>query len=331
MGVDIGNGYIKIATEKGSISIPSVLGRLEGDDELGIAAKHNIFKIESKTFKEIYSMGQDILKICASSNLMTNTGEGRYTDRGFMIAIEGAIAYALSKHCSNENIFTIKVVTGVPSKEKNTALEKELIKAIEGLHSVRIDNKEIVYEASVIKVHAQPLGTLFYKFINASNQYPYDQKYIGIIDCGYGTIDIDGIKELRTVASDRDTFNDVAAFTIYTKLADYLNSVNPYAQANARSVELQFSNDIYKISDRASVDIREAKESILNEISKLLVNKLQSRWQNFTKFDNIILTGGSAYLFKRQLSEKLGDIEIVDNPQMANTIGFYLFGKLYQQ
>lgn len=320
LGVDLGNGYIKISTEKGNIIIPSVLGRLE-KDELSIGNKLDVFKVGDK-----FVMGKDVLKL---PTIVTNTGEGRYIDENYKTALEGAIAYTLLHFYGSDELYNVKIITGVPSKEKGTVLEEHLKKAIAGIHNVSINNKNITFKAEVLKIHAQPLGTLFYKFLNESNLYPYDEKYIAIVDCGYGTIDIDCIKQLRTVQADRDTFNDVAVYSIYSKIADYINSINPYALATARSVEMQFDNDIYRISDRASVDIVDIKEKIIDETSTLLLNKLQSRWQNITKFDKIILAGGSSKVYKKYLQAKLGDIEVVDSPQIANAIGFYLFGKLY--
>lgn len=321
-GVDIGNKCPKIRGGFGSIVFQSGLVREKETENLLDKKDMDVVKIKTYEGEEYY-IGNDIMKM--GEFIPTNTGEGRYKNKYFKILAEGSIAYAikLSVEDPSKEKFKVKIVTGLPSREKSAKnIEEELINALKGNHIVEVDGVEITFDVEVLKVVAQPLGTLFREILG-NKRTDLAEKYVGIIDNGGGTTDIDGIKGLTVIDSDRDTFN-IGSYEVHQRLADYINKENIYANANASKVEEQFDNDIYKISDRALVDIVQAKIVIIKDLSEELVNKISVRWQNLTKFDIILQTGGSSSIYGEEIKKLVEDIEIGDNPQTANAEGFYL-------
>lgn len=326
LGVDSGNKSLKIWGEFGSLVYSSGLVKVREIEGLLGKKDIDVITIKSMKFDEEnkYYIGKDVLKM--GDIIVTNIGEGRYKNKYFKIFVEGAIANAikLSVEHPSEEKHKVKIVTGLPSREKSAkSIEEELIKALEGNHIVEVDGIEITFDVEVLKVVAQPLGTLFREILG-NKRTELTEKYVGIIDCGGGTTDIDGIRELTVVDSDRDTF-PIGSYEVHQRLADFINKENIYANANASKVEEQFNSNSYRISDRASVDISKVKEEITRGLSEELINKIAVRWQNLTKFDIILLTGGSSSIYGEGTKELIEDIEIVDNSQLANAEGFYLY------
>ena len=115
---------------------------------------------------------------------------------------------------------------------------------------------------------------------------------------------------------------------IYQRLADYINSENPDAYATAKNVELQFDHDVYYTSKRLAIPIKEAKEKIVRETAEYIINELQMRWKNRSKFDMVILTGGGVEIMAPWFREFIKDIIIVEDNQISNARGFLKFGLL---
>lgn len=338
IGLDVGNGFIKATGENFNYVFPSGLVRAREKEKFSFNENRdlNIFKIKSlkNDSEEEYLLGENIGKL-GDDIITTNVGEGRYSDKYYKLICEGVIAYIIKNHIPNaeKDKHTVKIVIGLPSREKVAKnLEEELIRAFEGNHIVAVDNLELTFEVKVLKVVAQPLGTLFNCILekDKNGEFPntsLTKQYIGIIDTGTGTTDIDGINQLTVVDSDRDTFN-IGSYTITQELSDFINKENPYANSTFNKVEEQFNEENYKISERAFVRIKEEKEKVIKEKAEELANKILVRWQNTTKFDKIYLTGGSANIFAKYIRNIIKDVEIVKNPQLANAKGFYKYAIL---
>lgn len=333
LGVDFGNGYAKIVGNGLQIVIPTGLGESIYADELGELSKElDVFEVESvKNENQKYYIGEDVGEV--GKYISTNIGEGRYKNKNYKNFVESVLALALYKsdiENLEEEKHKLKVVTGVPSREKGTILEEELKQAVEGNHIVKINGEEITFTVEVLKILAQPLGTIFsYLLENDGNNSYIELKneYVGVIDIGTGTTDIDGIEELKVVEGDRDTF-DIGSYHIYQKIADAINCKNPYAKATFISVEKQFLNEEYKVSKRVYVPMKDIKETVINESIEDLLTKIQTRWQGFQKFDRIFLTGGTSNIVVKQVCKTIEGITFVENNQIANANGFYNYAKL---
>ncbi|WP_167577497.1 plasmid segregation protein ParM domain-containing protein [Ammoniphilus sp. YIM 78166] len=330
MGIDHGNGYFKgFSNDSKGIVLPSGFLTKESvtrEDSTGVGdIKYNEF--ESSLFSgERYVWGNDINK-AKGRFLSTYTNEDRYTQKQFKLLSQFGLASLIT---AKKGVFDVLLVTGCPSREKGTKREQELIKVFKGKHTVQMNNGQKTIHVRECKVLPQPLGTVLDLYIDKNGNVESEEmatSYIGIIDIGSGTTDCDGIESLKAMPEDRHTI-PVGVYEIYQRLADYINSQNIDAYATARSVELQFDKDEYQASKRLAVPIKEAKERIVRETAEYLINQLQLRWKNRSKFDIVLLTGGGAQLMQPWFKDFIKDIRVIQDYQIANARGFLKFGLL---
>ncbi|WP_274361662.1 plasmid segregation protein ParM domain-containing protein [Paenibacillus thermotolerans] len=331
MGIDHGNGYFKGYSSKGKEFVhPS--GFLTKENSLredstgaGQAVQYNEF--ESTLYPgERYVWGNEV-NIAKSKFLSTYTTEDRYAQKYYKLLSQFGLASLINEE---EGSFDVLLITGCPSREKGTRRELELIQIFKDRHVVLMNGKEKNIHVKECKVLPQPLGSILDLYIDEAGNVIRDEiasSYIGIVDIGSGTTDCDGIDSLNAIPDDRHTIQ-VGVHEIYQRLADYINSINPDAYATPEKVEVQFENDDYQASKRLVIPIKEVKERIVRETAEYLINQLQKRWRNRSKFDMIILTGGGAKLMAPWFKEFIKDIHVTEDYQISNARGFFKFGLL---
>jgi len=330
MGIDHGNGYFKgYSNEVNGFVLPSSFLTKESakkEDAAGIGlVKYNEF--ESSHFEgEHYVWGKEV-NTAKGRVLSTYTTEDRYAQKHYKLLSQFGLASLIKE---KEGTFDVMLVTGCPSREKGTKREAELAQIYTGEHIVRMNGSHKIIRVKECKILPQPLGSVLDLYIDDNGNIEWDEigkSYIGIIDIGAGTTDCDGIEALTAIPEDRHTI-PVGVHEIYQRLADFINSENPDANATPKKVEMQFQSDVYQVSRRLSIPIKEEKERIVRETAEYIINEIQIRWKNRSKFDMVILTGGGVHLMGPWFRQFIPDIAFVVDHQIANARGFLKFGLL---
>jgi plasmid segregation protein ParM len=325
LGIDHGNGYVKGFSAFNSFVFPSVLARPEDFTQVIVKSdKNELYTFTStKSDGEEFKWGADVLK--AKNFLPTGTRENRYSQDTYRLLSEFAMALLLPE---GDSFSDVTVVTGCPSNELNTEMEEDLRRAYIGLHAVTIDGKTKMFKVNHVEIVPQPLGTVLSRYLDEEGfvkDEDFETDYIGIIDIGSGTLDIDGIHDLGRVNGDFDTF-DYGMGSALTKIAAYVKSKVPSATVRPEDVGQQIANDFYKISKQSVVDIAQIKEETFRKLAKSIGTTVRNRWKSLSKFDRVMLTGGGALALKPYLEKEFPGVEIVDSGQTANAEGFYRYG-----
>lgn len=331
MGIDHGNGYFKgYSSHVKHIIRPSGFLTKESslrEDATGAGDAEEYDEFESSLCEgERYVWGNEV-NTAKGKFLSTYTTEDRYTQKYYKLLSQFGLASLIKEE---EGSFDILLVTGCPSREKGTKREEELIRIFKDKHVVLMNDAQKIINVKECKVFPQPLGSILDLYIDEAGNVIRDEigtSYIGIVDIGSGTTDCDGIDALKAIPDDRHTIR-VGVHEIYQRLADYINSVNPDAYATPQTVEAQFDSDVYKASKRLVIPIKEVKERIVRETAEYLINELQVRWRNRSKFDMIILTGGGAKIMEPWFKDFIKDIHVTEDYQISNARGFFKFGLL---
>lgn len=333
LAIDHGNGHVKACSEQKFILLPSCYSRPEefGVDTVSPRKDLQLFNFKSNQYPgETYYWGRDVNK--AGKIIATYGGEGRYIAKPYHLLSQFTMALLLPDEEQNYN--DIHIITGCPSINKGTELEAEIQQVFNGRHVVTINGRTKIIHVSEVTVLPQPLGTIFSMYFNDEGRVvnrQFEDSYIGIIDIGSGTTDLDGIKELKRQWDDTATIQ-LGMFDAYKKIANYINRVNPNASATPQSVEQHLLNpeidmNTYKISNRAKpVDITNYRTETFRELAEDIINRIQQMWANRSKFDTIYLTGGGAKPLAKYFMEWERDIHILDDSQQVNALGFYRYG-----
>jgi plasmid segregation protein ParM len=333
LAIDHGNGYVKACSRDKFILLPSCFARPEefGVDMIPPKKDLQVFEFKSSLYPgESYYWGRDVFK--AGRVIATYGGESRFVSKPYRLLSQFIMALLLpDDEYTHEDVH---VVTGCSSVSKGTELEGEIQQAFLGRHVVTLNGRTKMFNVTHVIVLPQPLGTIFNLYLNDEGMVvnrQLEDHYVGIIDIGSGTTDLDGVKELKRQLDDTATI-PFGMFDAYKKIAHYINRINPHANATPQSVEQHLLNpeidiNTYKISNRAKpVDITNCRIEVFRKLAEDILNHIQQMWPNRSKFDDIYVTGGGAVPLAKYLQEWERDIQFLDDSQQVNALGFYRYG-----
>ncbi|MEF7565970.1 plasmid segregation protein ParM [Bacillus infantis] len=327
VGLDHGNGWVKVKTATNQVVLPSYIARKDSIGE-GITGKSlDIKEYESGNAKgEVFIWGNDVVK---SEKLLSTYGsQDRYKQKYYSLLNEFALTEVLSD-LEMDVLENVWVITGVPSEEKGTSVEEDLEKSLMGAHLIKVNGEDKIIKVSKVVILPQPVGTVMSLYLDEKGYVAneaYETDSVGIIDLGTGTSDLDHINELRRNEDDSLSI-PLGMFDVYKRIEKYIKKQNPNADVTPQKVEAQFSSDSYVISKRAAVDITEVKEKALEEVAMDIKNAITQQWKTWDRFDSIIITGGGASTLGRKLKQLIDDAAPVKESQTANATGFYRYGE----
>ncbi|UED72096.1 plasmid segregation protein ParM [Brevibacillus sp. HD3.3A] len=330
IGLDHGNTNVKGVSEEGELLRPSAYALPDsfGEEGLGNGKQFKVKTYTSNKYeKEQYVWGEDVTE--ASMLIPTYTTDNRYAQKSYRLLSEFALASLVSD--KKKTFDNVLVVTGCPSKEKGTRLETELEEIFSGGHVVTVNGATKIIEVSNVIVLPQPLGTVLSLYLDEEGYVEdesYEEDYVGVIDIGGGTTDLDGIKGLKRQKEDTETI-PYAMYKVFEEICDYIIGQHPESGATVQSVEKQIltGSDSYVISKRSSIDIKAVKEDVLRKYADRIIPRISSRWNNRAKFDKLLLTGGGAEIMAPYFKAWENDIIVVKDSQIANAKGFFRYGK----
>jgi len=334
LAIDHGNGHVKACSDDKFILLPSCYSRPEefGVDMIAPKKDLQVFEFKSNLYaNELYYWGRDVNK--AGKIISTYGGEGRYLTKPYRLLSQFSMALLLPEEDQTFN--DVHIITGCPSINKGTELEAEIQQVFNGRHVVTVNGHTKVIHVHQVTVLPQPLGTIFNLYFNDEGRVvnrQFEDNYVAIIDIGSGTTDLDGVKSLKRQWDDTATIQ-LGMFDAYKKIANYINRINPNASASPQMVEQHLLNpeidiNTYKISNRAKpVDITNCRTEVFRELAEDILNRIQQMWPNRSKFDAIYLTGGGAKPLAKYFMEWERDIQILDDSQQVNALGFHRYGR----
>lgn len=324
VGLDHGNGWVKAKGEKRQLVLPSYIAELSkvGQSYSDVEDLKLNEYVSAEYKKETYVWGEDVKKVDETTS--TYSQNNRYQNKFYQLVSLFAIYEALGTGKKFDNIL---VITGVPSDEKGTEAEAQLIESLIGTHTINGTKIEIVE----VIVLPQPLGTVMSLYLD-NEGYIKDEKFqtgrIGIIDVGTGTTDLDIVQSLRR----QDDYKSIpyGMMDVYTNIEKYLKTKS-VSNIFIPKVEEGWSLGVYKASERHVTSFGEHKQKAIEDVFKHIRQGIDLSWKDLKKFDKLILTGGGASTFNRHFNQYIDDVyDVPKNPQTANVEGFFNYGKYVQ-
>jgi|GEM_PF-3613693 len=313
MGLDLGNGYIKIKTQDKDVQEPSVFSHVpqvsfnQGED----------FSVQVGNNAAIY-LGNDAIE----SNLKVMSAVGitdaltRYMSKDYANLLYGFIAKAYLTDIVIENL-----VLGLPNDHfreckdvlKNQFSNKKQVVTVMG--------EQHIIEIKDVYVLPQPIGVYFKEQISNCNTL--------VIDLGTGTNDYTEFNKLGNIVN--MFANDDGLKKFYLEVLQYLKGLYPGHKLTVSDVPKLLIEGLRNICGNEKIDLMDDYViSLQNKYASYILQPVIEQYDYLNHFDEIIITGGGAEAFRNALltiKDKVKNIRIVDNPQFANAEGFYLFAE----
>jgi plasmid segregation protein ParM len=319
--VDVGFGNTKFITGVASgdircASIPS-LAYPSARDPAALPAAERRKTIAIPINGLYYEVGQDVA--LATDNLRATHLHDRYTETPeYMALLRGALA--LMKFPSIDLL-----VVGLPVSHfmgKKAALEK----AVTGTHDVGGGKTVVVRKALVV---AQPQGALVYYAATHQKMATIEHEQSLIIDPGSRTFDWLVARGMRLVLKTSDSVIRGVSHVLRVIAHDIGTEIGtPYTDLDAidRALRTGKSPMIYQ----KTYDISKLMP-MANTVAERAVGAMLESLPADYSFQNIILVGGGAFLFKGAVKQAFPKHRILEfrEPMYANVRGFQIAGMNY--
>ena len=336
--LDLGNKQTKLKSSKKTYILPSHFFDAENFGENFGVAKSNTHQRFQVPFSDSeYIWGTDIDALHLDNYMIDTLIRGnRYADESFKLLANFSLGLLANDFVeSKEGILTVDVVTGIPSKDYFDKERKQtLMDVLSGQHQIDIDQKTVTVKVKNVYIVPQPIGTLYNELVGADgvtikNENLMSDK-IGVVDIGGGTILIDTILNFRLIEDSSKQIN-TGINDLYQSIASSMNGeVSLYKIAETVRAGNKNQEWIYSYSRNNQINITELVNKKINSFTRLQANKVNSTLDDKQTIDTLLFTGGGSSLVNRKLILKtFNNAQFVEEPELANVLGFYKFGKNY--
>lgn len=325
IGFEAANSYVKIKSEERDEAYPNVLWRVTEDFQGNIMGGNN--KDESK----VYTIGEDRFRpgVRGVKGYRSSSGTSEYRYRQPQYKNESIIA--LARHCSDGD--SLSVVTAVPAIHYNNKdVQKDIESVLKNVHSIRENDQTKIFTVKKVQTLLQPAAMLVSAAFNADGGIreaavaAKTRKLV--VDIGWGTTDVAIMYGLDLI----DFFPvEVAMFNAYSRIEKLLKK--EYPDLNSQPFKLfDLEQDLRNLDTfiwaGKEYDCKAIKERAFRDTANEIVAEITNRVQ-LSEFSMTLFGGGGIEALKDYLRGPLDGYNArrVQNAQMANAIGCYIYGK----
>ncbi len=307
IGIDVGYGYTKSFTmfEDGihrKVFTPTAVSRYIPD--FSFAQKIPIIRVNSQRF----AIGEDLI---INSIPYENTTRKDFIGSPSYMAMLG---YVLSHYN-----YPIRVlVTGLPPDFYKKETVEKLISTIKEQWIVDFQGR-LIQIPETIKIVPQGAGIFF----NLITHHPeLHKENILVMDIGYHTLDLVFFSNGKYAEEMSATFN-LGVKVVYDKIRKLFSQTYGTFSKDEEVLDEIIKYGKYKDFDGEYVlDVSE----ILQYYRALVENTIKAHIRDMTKKITYIVAGGGGTLL---VKDHIKAINLIDDPQFGNAIGFFLYGKRF--
>lgn len=339
--LDLGNKQAKIMSRKALKVFPSYFIDV---DEYGKRDVLGVSKLTTKTTSDYKSLNDPDMTYVWGPGLdvkMKNVTEtigfsNRYDSLEFQLLTDFALA-ELAKDFESANKFYIDVcvVTGVPTDDydKPQVIE-QITKTIKGVHNVVIDGKTYTVNVHDVFVSRQTVGTAIDVMVDDNLEIIEDNDvengYIGIVDCGGGTILIDAFENMNLDVRNRRQLED-GSHTLFTDIRNKMveknlkitdHEVEQLLRNGDENKGYFWSENGNQIHDVTGIVMKQRRL-----YTRRLAQSVKSTYKKLGNMKRIYVTGGTAnLLLQREFINNIPIAVFVKDSETATVRGYYKWG-----
>jgi hypothetical protein len=248
-----------------------------------------------------------------------------------------------------EGEYEVHVVTGLPNEDYDLFFRDNLENFLKQPFEVEfhLGNQRSLKKrirVSDVTIIRQPEGAVTY------NQFAFDPEhflvvsenardYIGVIDIGHYTTDYALFRD-GVIIEDVLLYGSADAVSlVYEKLRRKLMIMFanehglPGFKATDRELDEAIRSGIIRYNG-IEFNCSEQVEETAREVAQKIAKEILTTWSTETsRLDAILVTGGGSSVFAKYLAEefehyKRQGFKVLEAPQFANVIGFYMYGSI---
>lgn len=316
VGLDVGYGYTKATNGFKHIILPSVVGP-------AVEIKYHNGLISSGRGLEVELGGrrQFVGELARLQSPVTTSPLARERDLDIVRTL--ALTAIHQIHADGG---LVELVTGLPVSWYDD--REELIDALQGRHSYRVNGEAITVMIEEVHVVPQPFGTLFSALLTErgilGDPENLADREVAIVDVGTYTTDYALSDALRYIET-RSGSTDAAMAQVYRLLQREVERTYDIdidlaeAERAARDGAISTYGDALNVSPQV--------KAAIDDVAATIVADAESLWPDRGRtFAQILVTGGGAPLIYGALVDVFPHAALVTEPQMANADGFYRYG-----
>lgn len=347
--LDIGFGDLKgVSNVKGIMEpIPSAV--VEGHpnsskifEMTNIDANNMIVTTEEGT----HFVGRNALHMPTAKSKRTQVRD-RANDKASRVLFKTAMGLLAPDQGSGD--YEIHLITGLPNDDFDLTIKDHLQEFIKSPFEVEfhlgadrtIKKRITVVSHSILR---QPEGSVtFNQFEFTDNAKDFMKakdplvNVLGIIDSGHFTTDFALFQEGVIVEDPATNGSTKGVAEAYKILRRYIRKTFDEMGFDFSPTEQDLD---YAVRHKKIIymsqefDVEQEVKDAAEEVAHIIAKDVLEAWGNETnRLDKILITGGGANVFKEALEKefefyKKQSFVIVENPQFANAIGYYMYGVL---
>lgn len=311
VGLDVGYGYTKLVTAEKQITFPSIIGRAERSDYQLEGLKSETAGSAITYNKRSYFVGEWAQR---QSGLKFELRDRAWIESDlYRVLILAAFTQAglLDHPCA--------LVTGLPVDYY--ADRQEVIEIFNGgqLSNIQVER---------VRVIPQPFGTLFDLLFNLDGSMKdetFADQSIGIIDVGHHTTDCIRVDDLTYI--ERDSRSTHGMSIAFETIAREMKTKMALSLTPDRFVERMIRRWIEHPPSRPPRFLRNLVRSTFEDLADQIAAFVKTLWNQDEFPDRVILTGGGAHLLGSLLKERIADLIVAPDPNLANVRGYFKYSQ----
>ena len=308
LGIDLGNGFIKIVSQDKTLVEQAVFSYMpKADYSLKEVVSYNINGSNILLGQQAIDSKLELLSAVGNVDAISRYNSIDYFNLMY------AFIYKFAN--TTEDITIDNLVIGLPNNHfKQCSVELKKM----------FENKKVIINDTVIhikkvEVLPQPLGTYLVEELPG--------KEVLLIDLGQGTVDYTKVSPDGIIVDMFSTEDGVKK--LHLDLLKYLADLDASSDLKLEDIPKIIQNGFSSLKGLK----KEINELTVNELktenAKRLLSPAIQRYNYLNNFDEIIIFGGGAEVYKEQikdLSKELDNIRVVeDDAQLSNAKGFFIF------
>lgn len=321
IGLDVGYSEVKLVRgvgERDRVIFPSVVGTPD-QSRFGVDDKTGMIILEHPRHVQVG------LGAISQSKFVS-----RREDRNWIESKEWYDLFlAAMSEISQATSLPVNIVTGLPLAYYDERDKDAMKHLLIGRHTVQRlgrPRQEVIVNAC--RVVPQPFGTLLSVAMDDNGDCANVEiagGKVGVLDVGGKTTNILYVTALSEQRR-KSTSVELGAWDIVRAMRDHLIEAYPGTDLRDHEIAALFRGVPFSYKGH-KVDVMGEAQEMLRPMAEQVIAEATKLWNGAVNMDAVLITGGGAYLIGKILQEYIKYAKIVDDPVIANALGYWRYAR----